>query len=133
MLYKRKDERIEAIKWDGNNLKEVSRFVCGKRIIKHYNDSLEIITPDISFDLIVHIDDYITKDIAGNIGVKAEGLIEEFYEKIEEDEKIKKFNAYLSELKSEYKKAEVENDANKKQYYEGMIEGFLLARDIMKK
>ncbi|AQM58634.1 hypothetical protein [Clostridium baratii] len=133
MLYKRKDERIEAIKWDGNNLKEVSRFVCGKRIIKHYNDSLEIITPDISFDLIVHIDDYITKDIAGNIGVKAKGLIEEFYEKIEEDEKIKKFNAYLSELKSEYKKAEVENDANKKQYYEGMIEGFLLARDIMKK
>ncbi len=133
MLYKRKDERIEAIKWDGNNLKEVSRFVCGKRIIKHYNDSLEIITPDISFDLIVHIDDYITKDIVGNIGIKAEGLIEEFYEKIEEDEKIKKFNAYLSELKSEYKKAEVENDANKKQYYEGMIEGFLLARDIIKK
>lgn len=81
MKYRRKPTTIEAIKWTGENLSEIKRFVGDSLLV--YEDDIYIKFFRDSF-CIVPIGQYIIKLTDGSFYIFGEGTLEENYEVCEE-------------------------------------------------
>lgn len=96
MKYRKKPVIIEAIKWDGNNLKEIMKFLnsefkydenssyyTNKFIYDHTKNSLSITT--LEGIMKASIGDYIIKGIAGEYYPCKKKIFEETYEAVKND------------------------------------------------
>ena len=63
MKYRKKPVEIEAIKYDGENRKEIEQFV-GKSLVMYLSDS-SIMIPTLEGEHIATVDDWIIKGVKG--------------------------------------------------------------------
>ena len=81
--YRKRPVVIEAIKWTGDNLKEIQNFAKGFREIttsKHFKNRLAIIT--LEGTMTVSVGDFIIKEVLGEVYPCKPYIFEKTYEAI---------------------------------------------------
>lgn len=103
MKYRKKPIEVEAVRWTGENLKEIETF-CGKSLIHDIIDIAKgrpyklIVIKTLKGNMIAFEGDYIIKDISsGEFYLCKSDIFKMTYEEVED-------NDYCSDCKYEYKK-----------------------------
>ena len=89
MKYRKKPVVIEAIQWNGNNLKEVKNFVDEKVLLCDYprgnHEQVELRIETLEGDHLVTKGDYIIKGVKGEFYPCKPDIFEQTYEMVGED------------------------------------------------
>jgi len=91
--YQKKPGIIEAVKWDGNNFKEIESFVDNDYLRKAYREGFEgneehaqVVIPTLEGAMIANIGDYIIKGVEGEFYPCKPDIFHKTYEKVNEAE-----------------------------------------------
>ena len=84
-FYRKKPVIIEAIEWNGNNLKEIINF-AGDKLIIDYNNKPGIFIDTLEGSMKVSINDYIIKGVNGEFYPCKPDIFEKTYERVEDKE-----------------------------------------------